>query len=41
MLKGNERYDARRYRRLIARAMETMLLPFGFTEERIMDIFRS
>lgn len=37
---GNEEYSASGYRRLIARAMATMLLPFGYDEKRVLDYFR-
>jgi hypothetical protein len=35
LLDGNETYDAERYLDLLCRAGEDLLLPFGYTEEKV------
>ncbi len=40
LLSGGELYDPRYYTRLVARAVSTMLSPFGYTEERVISALR-
>ena len=40
LLSGGELYDARYYTGLVARAVYTMLSPFGYTEERVISALR-
>ncbi|MEM3851791.1 MAG: DNA polymerase domain-containing protein [Methanomassiliicoccales archaeon] len=37
---GREKYSIAAYRKLVARAVATMLHPFGYTEERVIELFR-
>ncbi len=39
-LSGGELYDAYYYTRLVARAVSTMLSPFGYTEERVLSMLK-
>jgi DNA polymerase elongation subunit (family B) len=38
LLKGDERYDAGFYARLVLRALESLALPFGWTAERLAPV---
>ncbi len=40
LLSENDVYESAYYSRLIARAVATMLLPFGFNEKKVMSLFR-
>lgn len=40
LLSANDAYASGYYTRLIARAVATMLFPFGYTEERVLSMFR-
>lgn len=40
LLGAGVEYEAAHYTRLIARAVATMLLPFGYTEERVLSMLR-
>ena len=40
VLTESDEYEPKYYLRLIARALSTMLLPFGYTEKKILSVFR-
>ena len=40
LLSEGDEYEAAYYTKLIARAVATMLLPFGYTEKSVMTRFR-
>lgn len=40
LLADGDEYEPAYYTRLIARALSTMLLPFGYTEDRVLSMFR-
>ncbi len=40
LITGNDAYEAGYYSRLIARALATMLFPFGYDEKKILSMFR-